>query len=261
MALLQIKEPEKGRVQEVISSICASFVETTERQLSDFLPGGRYHAVTDPVVLAKLQHSHVTNLLGEACFGDLDISIYTRRNTSVHHHSTLNMLKRNRTMSEWFVSKSANEQLRLLQMAAGKAPMLRKRHQEHHQDVVAAKRLRLEDHQRKQEEDNENKARLKAAIILEVRQHQGPCMSVADVDRVLTTLQLQRDKAHAMKTEIRYFKIVLGFRSPHLKLTQDLPNLVQSLKNFLEEENPFPASDAPLSSFDLAIQADTCEPQ
>ena len=86
-------------------------------------------------------------------------------------------------------------------------------------------------------------------------------MSVADLDRVLTTLQLQRDKAHAMKTEIRYFKIVLGFRSPHLKLMQDLPNLVQSLKNFLEEENPFPASDAPLSSFDLAIQADTCEPQ
>ena len=57
-------------------------------------------------------------------------------------------------------------------MAAGKAPMLRKRLQEHHQHVVAAKRLHLEDHQCKQE-DHENKARLKAAIILEVRKRQG----------------------------------------------------------------------------------------
>ena len=58
-------------------------------------------------------------------------------------------------------------------MAAGKAPMLRKRLQEHHQHVVAAKRLHLEDHQCKQEEDHENKARLKAAIILEARKRQG----------------------------------------------------------------------------------------
>ena len=105
--LLQFDEDSRPKVQQAISAICQAFVEVTERQLCDFLPDGGYHAVQDPAVLAKREHSHITNLLGEACFGDLDVSIYTQRNTSVHHHSTLIMLKRNKTMTEWFLKNSA----------------------------------------------------------------------------------------------------------------------------------------------------------
>ena len=69
--LLQFDEDSRPKVQQAISAICQAFVEVTERQLCDFLPDGRYHAVQDPSVLAKMEHSHITNLLGEACFWGL----------------------------------------------------------------------------------------------------------------------------------------------------------------------------------------------
>ena len=190
--LLQFDEDSRPKVQQAISAICQAFVEVTERQLCDFLPDGRYHAVQDPAVLAKMEHSHITNLLGEACFGDLDVSIYTRRNTSVHHHSTLIMLKRNKTMTEWFLKKSAEEQCRLLQMSSSKASRLRKRHQEQHQDVAAAKRQRLEVQHQKKEQSEENLARTKASILTEVDKLGGALTAVTDVERLLTRCRLQR---------------------------------------------------------------------
>ena len=190
--LLQFDEDSRPKVQQAISAICQAFVEVTERQLCDFLPDGRYHAVQDPAVLAKMEHSHITNLLGEACFGDLDVSIYTQRNTSVHHHSTLIMLKWNKTMTEWFLKKSAEEQCRLLQMSSSKASRLRKRHQEQHQDVAAAKRQRLEVQHQKKEQSEENLARTKASILTEVDKLGGALTAVTDVERLLTRCRLQR---------------------------------------------------------------------
>lgn len=259
--LLHFDEDSRPKVQQAISAICQAFVEVTERQLCDFLPDGRYHAVQDPAVLAKMEYSHITNLLGEACFGDLDVSIYTRRNTSVHHHSTLIMLKRNKTMTEWFLKKSAEEQCRLLQMSSSKASRLRKRHQEQHQDVAAAKRQRLEVQHQKKEQSEENLARTKASILTEVDKLGGALTAVTDVERLLTRCRLQREKVSAMKAHVRFFKMVLGFKSEHLKLTQDLPNLVQSLKAFLQEENPFPRflNASHLHAADTLLDKDACD--
>ena len=255
--LLHFDEDSRPKVQQAISAICQAFVEVTERQLCDFLPDGRYHAVQDPAVLAKMEHSHITNLLGEACFGDLDVSIYTRRNTSVHHHSTLIMLKRNKTMTEWFLKKSAQEQCRLLQMSSSKASRLRKRHQEQHQDVAAAKRQRLEVQHQKKEQSEENLARTKASILTEVDKLGGALTAVTDVERLLTRCRLQREKVSAMKAHVRFFKMVLGFKSEHL----DLPNLVQSLKAFLQEENPFPRflNASHLHAADTLLDKDACD--
>ena len=59
---------------------------------------------------------------------------------------------------------------------------------------------------------------------------------------------------------MRFFKMVLGFKSEHLKLTQDLPNLVQSLKAFLQEENPFLQflNASHLHAADTLLDKDTC---
>ena len=171
------------------------------------------------------------------------------------------MLKRNKTMTEWFLKKSAEEQCRLLQMSSSKASRLRKRHREQHQDVAAAKRQRLEVQHQKKEQSEENLARTKASILTEVDKLGGALTAVTDVERLLTRCRLQREKVSAMKAHMCFFKMVLGFKSEHLKLTQDLPNLVQSMKAFLQEENPFPRflNASHLHAADTLLDKDACD--
>ncbi|KAK2139979.1 hypothetical protein LSH36_1525g00035, partial [Paralvinella palmiformis] len=103
----------------VLGELCAGLVIVTERQLADFLPEGRYHSVPENNPLrGKIKHSHLTNLIGEQMFGDLDFSLFKRRSAFLFHHSTINILKRNRSVSAWFLKKSNEEQAKLLNLSA-----------------------------------------------------------------------------------------------------------------------------------------------
>ncbi|GFR71975.1 hypothetical protein ElyMa_000367400 [Elysia marginata] len=96
--------------QALIKLLAEAFHEVTTRQLADFLPGGRYHDVTDKSRQEKTSPCQLTNLMGEECLGDLDFSIFKRRHSSLHHHSTINMPKRNGTLCRWLMTKSVDKQ-------------------------------------------------------------------------------------------------------------------------------------------------------
>ena len=53
--------------------------------------------------------------------GDLDFSLFKRRHSSVHHHSTVNMMKRNKPITKFRLKKSAAVQKRLVSFARRKA--------------------------------------------------------------------------------------------------------------------------------------------
>ena len=91
-----------------------------------------------------MAHCKLTNLIGEACFGDLDFSFFKRRNASLHHHSTVNMLKRNHTMTTWFENKSSEQQSQLLGMASKKASVLRASHNEANRQVLETIKRKLD---------------------------------------------------------------------------------------------------------------------
>ena len=98
-----------------------------------------------------MQHSLITNLVGEQCFGDLDLSLFKRRNASLHHHSTVNMLKGNRSVSSWLSKKTEQEQVEMLQMSATKSAFLRKQHILLEKEaVIKMKELLLEVQQKRQ---------------------------------------------------------------------------------------------------------------
>ena len=78
-AAIQVAETTKQQIISIYQSLCGELITVVDLQLSDFLPQGRYHAVTDPAMRQKLAHFQITNLLGEACFGDFDLSTYKRR--------------------------------------------------------------------------------------------------------------------------------------------------------------------------------------
>ena len=92
--------------------------------------------MTDPELRQKLAHSQITNLLGKACFGDLDLSIYKLRNASSHHHGSLTMMFQNEMMEKWFSKKEPASQKQILKGAAKKGPEFRKQHRQEQRDVI-----------------------------------------------------------------------------------------------------------------------------
>ena len=72
-----------------------------------------------------MRHCQLTNLLGDACFADLGYSMFKNRAATLHHHSTLNIRKRNCPVSSWLSKKSADEQSRLLSQARKFGPQMR----------------------------------------------------------------------------------------------------------------------------------------
>ena len=68
-----------------LEQIMASFINVVERQLADFLPGGKYGQEVSQDLRAKMKHCKLTNLLSENEFGDLDFGMFKRRNASVHY--------------------------------------------------------------------------------------------------------------------------------------------------------------------------------
>ena len=241
-SLFTLPENRLSRVKSALEQLCAAFATVTERQLADFLDGGCYSNVHNPERREKMDHCLLTNLIGEACFGDLDFSIFKRRNASLHHHSTVNMLKRNRTVSVWLSNKSEEEQRRLLDMSAKKAPILREKHKQMQKDVVEKRKEILEENRRKREQKLDAALKRKQAAAQEVKDHGGPCLSSQDVDELLTTLSARArggktSVTEAVKSEIRYQQLVMGVSRRHLKLSAPLEELVTNLKTFLDEVN------------------------
>ena len=93
-----------------LKTLAEEFVLVVKCQLSDFLPDGKYGM---PPSGQRMSHCQLTNLVGEACFVDMDYSMLQNRSASIHHHSTLNMLKKNK-MIDWLEQKTEAEQAQLL---------------------------------------------------------------------------------------------------------------------------------------------------
>ena len=232
LALYDVSAEKKQNIVNILQKLCTAFKSVVERQLCDFLPGGRYHNVQSAEVRTRLNHSKITNLLGEECFGDLDFSIFKRRNASMHHHSTVNMLKRNKT-SAWFSTKSDIDQEHLLAVAARKSRNLRDAHQRMQKQVVAKRKEMLQVQRREKEVKAQKALEKKTALVATVKEHGGPCLSGKCVDKLVASLSTLKEKTQAVKNEIRYQKLILGAESPLLKLTCPLDTLLANLHAYL----------------------------
>ncbi|WAR07947.1 LOW QUALITY PROTEIN: NUP37-like protein, partial [Mya arenaria] len=82
-----LNSPTNELLLKLISVLCGAMRRTVEKQLVDFLDGGRYAGTPSKSDLQRTHFSHVTNLGCEHHFGDLDSSQRRRPNASFHHHS------------------------------------------------------------------------------------------------------------------------------------------------------------------------------
>ena len=90
-------------------------IKCIDKQLVDFLPGGKFHDVSNENDVKRTKFAHTTNLACEHHFGDLDSSQKRRPSASMHHHSSIQLLKRNRKqMMSWLEDMASTDDHPLL---------------------------------------------------------------------------------------------------------------------------------------------------
>lgn len=175
------------------------FIQVTEKQLVDFLPGGDFGSEPSIVKRTQMKHCKITNLLSEHEFGDLDFSQFRRRHASLYYHSGIQILKQNQTISGWLASKPENEQASLLKMAKTKSVEMRKRHLEKERVIIRKTREKLEqnfsDKKAKETKRTENQKKLMASL----KEHNGPCQTVHQLNAALFLCKNDGTKKELMR--------------------------------------------------------------
>lgn len=118
-----------------LNKICEAMLTIVERQLNDHLENGIYGSANDESLLKRTEHSKLTNIPAENLFGDLDYSMRRKPNATFRHHSSVSMLKRNKTI-RWLKTKSEIERKEVLKQARKQAPDLRNKARLHEKEVV-----------------------------------------------------------------------------------------------------------------------------
>ena len=129
-------EDKKDLFLATVKLVCTAMKATIEKQLVDFLPSGKYSEPSAEIELIRTGFAHVHNLGCEHHFGDLDSSQRRRPNASLFHHSSIQMLKRNRKgISKWVESMSDDQEKKLFADARKHGPRMRKSHRQQELDV------------------------------------------------------------------------------------------------------------------------------
>ena len=224
-------------VKDAVSRMLRDMLVTTRAQLKDFLCDGQYGTVPSPEVAETLKHCPVTNLIGENAFGDLDFDINKRRHTTLHHRSSTQMWRANKTR-KWLSRKGVQEQTNLMALARKQGKLLRKRHQQQEKIVMLKVREAIIDNERRKREKEARDAQKQLVLIRAVFDHGGPCESKEDVQKLKTKLRSAGKKPtaikEAIKNEIRYQKTIR--KQKNLTLSGTLADLMRMLSEHLPQQ-------------------------
>ncbi|XP_076470372.1 uncharacterized protein LOC143300520 [Babylonia areolata] len=236
-AVANVSEDHKPLLLAVFKAVAKHFVQVVERQLGDFLPDGKYGRPPTEEARQRMQHCQLTNLLGEACFADLDYSMFKNRGATLHHHSTANMAKRNRPVSSWLFSKSAEERLKLMQQSRKLGPEMRLADRQQQLLVLSQLQEAMEVEEEKNRQKEKRKLQIRQKVADEVAALGGPCRSQTDVEALLQRFDSKTDKTNAVKTQIRYLRILLQVTDDRLQLSNlSLEAMCRNLSSYLEDQ-------------------------
>ncbi|GFN75763.1 sodium leak channel non-selective protein-like [Plakobranchus ocellatus] len=116
-----------SKMKALISTISEGLVSTITVQLRDVLENSEEVVVKAPL----------TNLASERHFGHLDSSQRRRPHCSLHHHSSVILLKQTRKrLRTWYNSMDAKEKVRLWERARKQGKEMRRKHQERDRRAV-----------------------------------------------------------------------------------------------------------------------------
>ena len=137
-SLFCLVEESQVLLLDFIKLVSFAMIKVIDKQLVDFLPGGQFCKKATPDELRITKFAHLTNLGCEHHFGDLDSSQRRRPSASMHHHSSVQLLKRNREgLMQWFGEMSPDKRASLLKSARKGGRELRQIHLQDEKKVSA----------------------------------------------------------------------------------------------------------------------------
>lgn len=127
----------KKEMKEVIVTISNSLLSTVRKQLADFLMTGKYGSSSSSSSLDHLDFAPLSNLVCERNFGHLDSSQRRRPHSSLHHHTSVILLKQTRkNLRSWYQKLTPSEKKELWERARKKGNFLRKKHQQQDRNAI-----------------------------------------------------------------------------------------------------------------------------
>lgn len=136
------------KTSEIFRLVCATMLSVVKRQLSDHLSGGIYGSEPDCELKNKTRHSKLTNIPAENLFGDLDFSIKRKPNATLRHHSSISMLKRNKTV-KWLKTKTEQSRKCLMEKSRRGAKTLKMNEIQNEKNVMEERKTVLEETKRR----------------------------------------------------------------------------------------------------------------
>ena len=135
-SLFIIVEGQRELLFDSIKLVSLAMMKVIKKQLADFLPGGQFYRKANKNDSSRTNFAQLTNLGCEHHFGDLDSSQKRRPSASMHHHSSVQLLKRNRLgLMQWFDEISPDKRTDLLKSARKGGHILRQIHLEEEKSV------------------------------------------------------------------------------------------------------------------------------
>lgn len=231
-----LTEENRPLLLSIFKSLAEQFVAVVERQLADFLPGGKYGSEPTEEERLKMQHCQLTNLLGESCFGDLDYSMHKNRGASLHFHSTTNMLKRNRPISGWLSNKSSHEKTILIEKSKKLGPDMREAGRNQQRLVMEDLQRNIEAEELEEKRKAEKQFHYKNKLAEDISAQGGLCRTKEDIKKLVDKQKGATNKLNALKLQIRYIKTFLDAKDPRLQLSNiSLDDMSKNLSSFLLE--------------------------
>ncbi|XP_045190091.2 uncharacterized protein LOC123547228 [Mercenaria mercenaria] len=136
-SLEELNEKNREAVFESVKLVANAMTKTIEKQLVDFIEDGAFSDTPSKEDLQRTFFAHSTNLGCEHHFGDLDSSQRRRPSASMHHHSSVQLLKRNRTnLMSWIADMPESEKEALLKSARSGGKKLREKHRRQEKNVL-----------------------------------------------------------------------------------------------------------------------------
>ena len=137
-SLFHLTEESRELLFGLIEVVSIAMIKVINKQLVDFLPGGQFCKEADIDETQRTSFAPLTNLGCEHHFGDLDSSQRRRPSASMLHHSSVQLLKRNREgLMQWFGEMSPSKRSSLLKSARKGGRELRLSHLQDERKVSA----------------------------------------------------------------------------------------------------------------------------
>ena len=142
--------------------------------------------------------------------GDLHFSLFKRRHSSVHHHSTVNLMKRNKPITKFLLKKSAAVQKRLVSFARRKAVSVREEHRQREKAVIIERQQYLQEQKVKSDLLTARRQSRKMEVIRAAQDHGGLCLCRESLEELLLQHRTKTAKFLALGVQLHYHRNTLG---------------------------------------------------